>query len=338
MTSLPVTENDLKYHESCPACKGDRWTPYRTIRFQSQALEYQLCGNCSLLFMNPVPTQRWYNRLYAEEFWEAKSIQKSHRQAAENEFQWKKELQRAEKFISFLNETDVAISPDSSILEIGCAYGLIVRTLADHFGASAQGVEPSHAARLFCEQFTKVEMIAENMDQLKDWKERESIDMFVFSHVMENIVDLNEVFKNVHRLLKPKGYILMDTPNLFYTVSLHIHHPYCFSKKSLHFLFKNQGFGIKRIKASGRPKKILAPKYLTLVAQKEREEAVQREERSQNTISVLPIRLGQMWYSISSRFPLKLVDSIVAGHIYSLGRQNSRRLEVLRKEVLQPGV
>lgn len=335
MEGIELKENDLIVHELCPSCDGHKWDVFTKISFRGKTLEYQLCRHCSLLFLNPVPSQDWYNRLYAREFWEAKSTLKSRQQASMNEYQWKKEFLRAEKFIDFLEDADVTLEPGSFILDVGCAYGLVARTLADHFDSTALGVEPSKVARDFCKQFSQVEIVAENMDYLADWKPNTPVELFVFSHVMENIVDLNKVFHTVGKLLKPDGLILMDTPNLFFTNSLHIHHPYCFCEQALYHLFGNHGFHILRMNASGRPNKVLSPKYLTLIARKMGDLSMPgRIRESTAPVESSKIRWGQLYNGVVSRSPLKEIDRFIARRIYPLGSENLKRFESIRAGVL----
>ncbi len=324
-------------HTCCPCCGGREWRAFKKIYSHGATLEYQLCDNCSLLFLNPVPTQDWYNSLYAGEFWQTKSEQKSRSGIIVNEVQWKKELRRAERFLDFLNCAGVAPAPGSRIIEIGCAYGLTVSTLSKHFNSVPLGVEASRVVSKFAGRYANVEMIAENMDGLAEWEPEDSVDMFIFSHVMENIVDLDKVFRTIYRLLGPRGFVLMDTPNLFFTTSLHIYHPYSFCMRSLHHLFGRHGFEIVRIEATGRPNVVFSPKYLTVLAQKraERTDAV-RVGSVPSPFNGMRIRLGQLWAQVAGRFPMSFIDKKISQHVYSLAPERLKRVEEVREKVMSP--
>lgn len=325
---------ELMTHDLCPGCGHKRWVPFKSFTYKKSRLEYQLCTHCNLAFLNPVPSQNWYNNLYAEQFWESKSKQKSSTGIIQNRVQWEKEFRRSEKFIDLLENTSAGIVPGSRIMEVGCAYGMVIGNLARHFHSIPLGVEPSHRVRDFVERYTEVKIIAENMDYLAEWEPDELLNMIVFSHVMENIVDLDKVFQTTYRLLKPDGLILMDTPNLFFTTSLHIYHPYSFCKRSLYHLFSRHGFEILKITASGRPNMAIIPKYLTVVARKlsgEKETQIKMHGRFPAT--KLRMKIGQMIYRITCRFPLDMMNKALCHRLYSLGPESQNQLDTIQDKI-----
>ena len=205
--------------------------------------------------MNPMPDQSWYNELYESNFWKNKDI----RQKVNKQLQW------ASKLINFIEKTNIKLVRILSILEIGCGPGAIASQIAYEYKAKAYGVEPSFIARGFARK-RGVFIIAENMDEMDTISY--PFDMIICSHVLENIVDLNKAMDTIHRLLRNRGYLLIDTPNIFFQRSLSIYHPYCFCKESITTLLNEHGFEIIALQISGKPKSILLPKYITILAQK----------------------------------------------------------------------
>ena len=106
--------------------------------------------------MNPRPTQEWYNKLYKFEFWESK--QKSPR--GKLNYQLLKESTWAEKFIDYLKYTNIAKKTNPKILEIGCAYGIITKQLANFYQGEAWGVEPSDEASKFAKEVVGINIYA----------------------------------------------------------------------------------------------------------------------------------------------------------------------------------
>ena len=62
--------------EQCPSCGGG-YIHFDTCHFEDKLLNYSRCLKCSLVFMNPVPDQEWYNDYYAHIFWEQKGHKSS---------------------------------------------------------------------------------------------------------------------------------------------------------------------------------------------------------------------------------------------------------------------
>lgn len=260
--------------EQCPSCGGGH-VHFDTHPFEDKLLNYSRCLTCSLVFMNPVPDQEWYNDFYAHLFWEQKGqkfskpiINKVAKQA-----RW------AKKLSLFLHNHLSSVKNMDRLLEIGCGYGLIVRLLADEFGAKPYGVEPSVNVAKFAEQKTGVPIIAANMDSLSNLEAPYQYDLIINSHVLENIVDLKIALGTYTRLLSDGGYLLIDTPNLFYQKSLGIVHPYVFCERSLRHLLMDSGFTIVSLKKSGWGKSVILPRHMTVLA-KRADTAVEINDKS----------------------------------------------------------
>ncbi len=262
------TKDELILSTACPFCSCTSLSSLGTpVSHEGTPLQYERCDQCDLIFMNPRPNQNWYNHLYRAEFWEVKQEKKN--SPGHIRRQVFKEAQWAEKIISILESNAFSGSDEHpAILEIGCAYGLIGKLVADHFAGRAYGVEPSDTARIFARDVTGIEIFGENIDQLIHSKEAGRFDLIVFSHVLENIIDPIAALKVAGRLLKKDGIILIDTPNSNVRRSWHIHHPYCFTKPALTSLLTKAGLKMKTHRIWSRPRYLLGPTYLTVVAQK----------------------------------------------------------------------
>lgn len=247
--------------EQCPSCGGG-YMHFDTHPFEDKLLHYSRCLKCSLVFMNPVPDQEWYNDFYANIFWE----QKGHSSSKSNRNKIAKQARWAKKLSLFLHNYLPTVNNIDRVLEVGCGYGLIVRLLADEFGAKPYGVEPSVSLATIAEQKTGVPMVATNMDSLSLQETAYQYDLIINSHVLENIVDLKKVLETYHNLLSPDGFLLIDTPNLFFQKSLGIVHPYVFCERSLQQLLMNCGFTIEATKKSGWGKSVVLPRHLTVLA------------------------------------------------------------------------
>ena len=278
---IGLTSDDVISRDHCPVCGGGNLLQYEKLVFQEITIPYQRCGSCDLVFMNPVPNQAWHDRLYGHAFWETKSLEAADQEHQARQQQLIKELQRTDKLCATLDSVGCAPPASGRILEISCAFGLIIST---------------------------IEKLNETIPAPE-----ERIDLIVFSHVMENIVDLDIVFAAIDRWLAPNGVVLMETPNSTVQNSTHIYHPYCFSRASLQRLYRGHGYEILSIRSTGRPSSVLIPRYLTLTARRNTEVAAP----GTRTYKSGGRRLGHCWRRTIRGTPLKYVDSMLTGLLYA---------------------
>ena len=69
---IGLTSDDVISRDHCPVCGGGDLLQYEKLYFQKIAIPYQRCQSCDLVFMNPVPNQAWYDRIYGHAFRETK--------------------------------------------------------------------------------------------------------------------------------------------------------------------------------------------------------------------------------------------------------------------------
>lgn len=276
---LALTPADLVRHAECPVCGAAGAQPFSRTEHNGVALTHHLCGACGLIFMSPVPTQDWYDRLYREEFWEVKARAGEDPDAGQrNPGYWWKALARAEKFADLL-AGHASAGTIQSVLEIGAAYGVIGRYLADRLGVRTYAVEPNETARTFASGVCGATLVGRSMNDVVQWHPERPLDLVMFSHVLENIVDLNATIQSAKRLLRAGGYLLIETPNAAEKASMSIYHPYCFSRSALEHLLGRHGFRIWAVVSDGRPASVLSRRYLTVLAANEQPAVAPRRER-----------------------------------------------------------
>lgn len=260
--------------------------------------------------MEPVPTQAWYDRLYGEEFWEAKSHKQPNGDTWSNQQQWHKGLARAEKYIDLLRGLEKARTI-RSVLEVGASFGVIGTAIAREFGATAYGVEPNHAAREFASRVSGMKMVAETAGALQAWTPETPVDLVIFSHALENILDLDTTLATVHSKVEPGALLLIETPNVNWQPSMSIYHPYCFTAQALSLLLARKGFRVIQATYSGRPASAVIPRYLTVIA-----EAVPDDKQTQSDTTVTRrsargVKIRQSLYKSYYSTPLGGLDASI---------------------------
>jgi len=333
-SSLKLTINDMETRNyACPSCNYTIPNPFSTRMYLDFKLKFDFCTRCSLVFMNPHPKQEWYDKLYRETFWKTKLEDKYETtlkdkyetQLGRNRKAWSKEAKRSNKLINFMEQSGYIPPKNGRILEVGSAHGLIVSNIANKFKCEALGIEPNDFVRKFSEKYNNVNIIAKKMEDLANWEGLESIDLIIFSHVLENIVDLNTIFAIIRDVLSPKGRVLIETPNIYFPHATHIYHPYSFCKASIRVLLERNGFELDAISTSGEPSTVMSPKYLTVLAHK-----AARGYETPSGISRLfafeKMLLGHLWYGIAAKFPLRDIDDIITKRKYRLDQEAQMRI------------
>ncbi len=103
--------------------------------------------------------------------------------------------------------------PVSTILDCGCSDGEFTARIAKAVKATRTlgiDVVPEQIAKA---RARGIEGIVGNLDGSLNVPD-ESVDMVVASHVVEHVANTDTLVKELYRVLKPDGYIIMTTPNL----------------------------------------------------------------------------------------------------------------------------
>ena len=157
------------------------------------------------------------------------------------------------KNIALKNKLDLINSHQPSkgqILDIGAGTGEFL-AVAGKDGWKTVGVEPSDKAKAIAKN--KGVSFVENTSEL----ESQSFDVISMWHVLEHVPNLDEQIKELKRLLKPTGTLIVAVPNFksfdakhygnfwaAYDVPIHFWH---FSKKAIQLLFDKENMELQKV-------------------------------------------------------------------------------------------
>lgn len=149
-----------------------------------------------------------------------------------------------------LNLINLEQSSKGAILDIGAGTGDFL-AVAKQNGWSTTGIEPSPKAKSIAT--TKGISFVENTTDLAN----HSFDVITMWHVLEHVPDLDFQIKELKRLLKPSGTLIVAVPNFksfdakhygkfwaAYDVPIHFWH---FSKKAIELLFAKENMKLKKV-------------------------------------------------------------------------------------------
>jgi 2-polyprenyl-3-methyl-5-hydroxy-6-metoxy-1,4-benzoquinol methylase len=97
------------------------------------------------------------------------------------------------------------------LLEIGCARGEFLELAADA-GFEAQGIEPDPATSAVARDRRRLRVCTGTLSDAAI--ESESFDLVVLFHVLEHLDSPRRTIAEIHRVLKPGGFVIIETPNI----------------------------------------------------------------------------------------------------------------------------
>ncbi len=107
------------------------------------------------------------------------------------------------------------VENDWTILDVGCSSGNLGEELIHKKNAVVDGIEIDEAdAMLASKKLRQVEVL--NIETTPDIKKifQGTYDAILFIDVIEHLVDPVTALRNIHKLLKPNGYIIFSVPNM----------------------------------------------------------------------------------------------------------------------------
>ena len=141
-------------------------------------------------------------------------------------------------------------SPKGKILDIGAGVGDFL-SVCKNDGWQTIGIEPSDKAKAIAKN--KGVSFVENLSEL----ESNSYDVITMWHVLEHVPDLENQIKELKRLIKPTGTVIIAVPNFksydasyygkywaAYDIPIHLWH---FSKKAIKKLFAKEELELVKV-------------------------------------------------------------------------------------------
>ncbi|MFM9824953.1 class I SAM-dependent methyltransferase [Flavobacterium sp.] len=149
-----------------------------------------------------------------------------------------------------LNLINSLQSNKGTLLDIGAGTGDFL-TVAKNNGWQTKGIEPSQKAKVIA--IKKGISFVEHTTELED----HSFDIITMWHVLEHVPNIEAQIKELKRVLKPNGTILIAVPNFksydakyygkfwaAYDVPIHFWH---FSKTAMQMLFQNENMKLEKV-------------------------------------------------------------------------------------------
>ena len=196
-----------------------------------------ICEKCGLIWSDPRPTDEKIKEFYSTEYRkEYKGIIKPK----------KKHVYRdAKEAIKRFNYFKEILSEEDTILDIGAGNGVFVYSLRK-LGYNAKGIEPDESHAQYAREELQIPVSTGFAQEIND---EESFNVITLNHVLEHLTDPLKELKNISRILKKNGYLVVDVPNAEDIKQdpknrYHKAHIYTFNPETLVALGKRAGFNV----------------------------------------------------------------------------------------------
>jgi len=234
----------------CPICRGTSRLAAAGASWNGMPLPFTICEDCGLKYMNPRPSEAWYEAYYNSTFWyehtdaqDVAKIERKHR----------KEQRRARMLWAMLSPR-VSLAPGDRVLDVGTGWGFLPNTLKDKTGCTAAAIEPSDWTAEFFTKELGIERLARSIyDPSLRQNNAGQFKLVTFSTALENTYDPMRTLRIIHDLLRADGMVFIHTPNVYFEDTVNIFHPQLFGPESLQRLLAQAGFEVVWIRHSPRP-------------------------------------------------------------------------------------
>jgi len=107
------------------------------------------------------------------------------------------------------------VSHNSKVLDVGCGRGYFTK----HFvvnGNKVLGIDYSKNAIEFAQNnFGNESLLFEVLDVVDLIEKKDEFDVVIANNLIEHIENPNAFLRECHRILKPDGFLIISTPNLY---------------------------------------------------------------------------------------------------------------------------
>jgi len=178
----------------CPLCGSQNYK----VEYSQKNFRFVRCNECGVLYQNPRPKKEFIQNRYDDKY-----------------FQYEIENQKNFFQLQIKTFNDCNIEKllggfkGKRILDVGCATGMLLNHLKNK-GAIVHGVEICTQSCRYA--YTEFQLTLYNGTLENARYESNSFDLIHFSHLIEHIEKPVDFMKEIYRITKKGGYILVTTP------------------------------------------------------------------------------------------------------------------------------
>ncbi|TCM78960.1 class I SAM-dependent methyltransferase [Rhodovulum steppense] len=226
---------------------------------QAQKARIVRCRRCGLMYASP--RARLVDHEFYEQWEEPAGLLGGVTTDPGHRWRWRYEKESGQiRDFAATQRTLQRLYPNGGrMVEVGSGLGYLLRSFKDE-GWDVLGIDPWRELPIHTREVHGIETIATTLEQaaLPD----RSVDVVVMLHVIEHVPDPIATLREIHRILKPGGHAVIETPRydtFMFKVMRHRErsvkcdgHIYFFTFETLRRAYEKAGFAEVETRAVGR--------------------------------------------------------------------------------------
>lgn len=191
-------------------CGKDNSMPQAVIQLTNgEKASIVKCQNCGLKYISPRPRKEFLNWMYKESYYNLQTQDKDLWAEKALEFEIIREKDLLYRLNPILKMRD--LYGYRKLLDIGTGFGYFIK-LAQERGFDVVGIEVSEKASEFAKKNYGVSIL--NISEVEEARfEDDSFDVISLCDVIEHLPYPENTLKEIHRILRDNGVLLIVTPN-----------------------------------------------------------------------------------------------------------------------------
>jgi ubiquinone/menaquinone biosynthesis C-methylase UbiE len=192
----------LEYAD-CALCGSPDYSPLVVQHWFGEDFQVVRCQHCGMIRTNPRPTPEWKANFYNPAL-------NSLAQTTGNDFIYAPQPDRLPSYRRLLQYIGKRAKPGQKLIDVGAASCVFTK-MAQDAGFNATACDYSQEALAYGIKNYNVKTLrspAESIDAPDA-----SFDIVTIFHTIEHLSDPMIVLRELHRILKPGGFVFLETPN-----------------------------------------------------------------------------------------------------------------------------
>lgn len=233
--NLPNPKDEDLIYRHCPLCDNNNYCyEYSVVREFIYGPKVVRCSNCSLVYLNPVMSEKAYKEFYDNDLQRtfAQKITKDNYQSKIS----RDDINRYNLLKKYR---------ERKLLDIGTGFSSFVGFMDNAVGIDISKVRVDNATQRGLDV---------KLCSIFNWQDK--VEVATLFHVLEHIVDPNVFLKRIHSILEDDGVLIIEVPNLddilvklnnykrFYYQNAHCSY---FTPNTIKKLLKNNGFRVNKL-------------------------------------------------------------------------------------------